>query len=174
MNRPAYEDTVAKVPAVTLGFWIIKILCTTVGESAADYINTTLGLGLLKRVIAGDPALRSRLVAAYLIETVAPADTLARLLLVDPGGLHPLELVGVDRAAAAGVAAAIQLACEIYKGCNGEECRLPAGAQRINRQGITIEKVPFTQWGWTTGKRAGQISIVEPVMQSQHSHIAPE
>src|SRR6195952_3113303 len=35
-----------KVPEVTLYFWIIKILCTTVGESLADYINTTLGFGL--------------------------------------------------------------------------------------------------------------------------------
>ena len=36
----------SKVPEVTLWFWIIKILCTTVGESFADYINTTLGFGL--------------------------------------------------------------------------------------------------------------------------------
>jgi uncharacterized membrane-anchored protein len=36
-----------KVPEVTLWFWIIKILCTTVGESFADYINETLGFGLL-------------------------------------------------------------------------------------------------------------------------------
>jgi uncharacterized membrane-anchored protein len=36
----------SKVPEVTLWFWIIKILCTTVGESFADWINTTLGLGL--------------------------------------------------------------------------------------------------------------------------------
>ena len=35
-----------KVPEVTLYFWIIKILCTTVGESFADYINETLGFGL--------------------------------------------------------------------------------------------------------------------------------
>lgn len=35
-----------KVPEVTLYFWIIKILCTTVGETAADYLNTTLDLGL--------------------------------------------------------------------------------------------------------------------------------
>ena len=33
-----------KVPEVTVYFWIIKILCTTVGESFADYINETLGL----------------------------------------------------------------------------------------------------------------------------------
>ncbi len=35
-----------KVPEVTIFFWIIKILCTTVGETAADYLNTTLNLGL--------------------------------------------------------------------------------------------------------------------------------
>ena len=35
-----------KVPEVTLTFWIIKILATTVGETAADYLATTLNLGL--------------------------------------------------------------------------------------------------------------------------------
>ena len=28
-----------KVPEVTLYFWVIKVLCTTVGETAADYLN---------------------------------------------------------------------------------------------------------------------------------------
>jgi uncharacterized membrane-anchored protein len=36
-----------KVPEVTIWFWVIKILCTTVGESFADWINTTLGVGLV-------------------------------------------------------------------------------------------------------------------------------
>jgi uncharacterized membrane-anchored protein len=35
-----------KVPEVTLFFWIIKIMCTTVGETAADYLNDNLGFGL--------------------------------------------------------------------------------------------------------------------------------
>lgn len=35
-----------KVPEVSLYFWIIKILCTTVGETAADFLNTKLELGL--------------------------------------------------------------------------------------------------------------------------------
>ncbi len=35
-----------KVPEVTLYFWIIKILCTTVGETAADNLNDRLGFGL--------------------------------------------------------------------------------------------------------------------------------
>jgi uncharacterized membrane-anchored protein len=35
-----------KVPEVTLYFWLIKILCTTVGETAADFLNTNLHFGL--------------------------------------------------------------------------------------------------------------------------------
>jgi len=35
-----------KVPEITVYFWIIKILCTTVGETAADFLNTSLNLGL--------------------------------------------------------------------------------------------------------------------------------
>src|SRR5215831_8590559 len=40
-----------KVPEVTVYFWIIKILCTTVGESFADYINETLGFGLTNTML---------------------------------------------------------------------------------------------------------------------------
>jgi uncharacterized membrane-anchored protein len=35
-----------KVPEVTFYFWVIKIMCTTVGETAADYLNVDLGFGL--------------------------------------------------------------------------------------------------------------------------------
>jgi len=35
-----------KVPEVTFFFWAIKIMCTTVGETAADYLNDNLGFGL--------------------------------------------------------------------------------------------------------------------------------
>src|SRR6476469_3343636 len=34
-----------KVPEITLYFWIIKILATTVGETAADFLNTNIGIG---------------------------------------------------------------------------------------------------------------------------------
>ncbi|MGA4538834.1 hypothetical protein ACPA54_02420 [Uniformispora flossi] len=36
-----------KVPEVTIWFWVVKVLCTTVGESFADWINTRLGVGLV-------------------------------------------------------------------------------------------------------------------------------
>jgi uncharacterized membrane-anchored protein len=36
----------SKVPEIIFFFWIIKILCTTVGETAADFLNTNLNFGL--------------------------------------------------------------------------------------------------------------------------------
>ena len=35
----AMKDALTKVPAVTLGFWIIKILATTLGETAGDAVS---------------------------------------------------------------------------------------------------------------------------------------
>src|SRR3954470_18504319 len=46
--EPATRPLLNKVPEVVIWFWIIKVLCTTVGESFADWINETLGVGLLK------------------------------------------------------------------------------------------------------------------------------
>lgn len=42
------RDALSKVPAVTLGFWIIKILATTLGETAGDTVTMTMNLGYLK------------------------------------------------------------------------------------------------------------------------------
>jgi len=44
---PSTRAWLNKVPEVTVWFWIIKILCTTVGESFADWISVDLGVGLL-------------------------------------------------------------------------------------------------------------------------------
>lgn len=35
------QETLAKVPAITLGFWVIKILATTLGETAGDTVTMT-------------------------------------------------------------------------------------------------------------------------------------
>ena len=42
-SRPA----TSKVPAVTLGFWLIKIAATTLGETGGDALSMSLGLGYL-------------------------------------------------------------------------------------------------------------------------------
>jgi uncharacterized membrane-anchored protein len=43
---PRGRQMLNKVPEVTIFFWIIKIMATTVGETAADFLNFKLNLGL--------------------------------------------------------------------------------------------------------------------------------
>jgi uncharacterized membrane-anchored protein len=45
MDKPKGE--ISKVPAVTLGFWIIKIAATTLGETGGDSVSMTLDWGYL-------------------------------------------------------------------------------------------------------------------------------
>jgi uncharacterized membrane-anchored protein len=40
------KSALVKVPQITIFFWIIKVLATTVGETFADFLNVQLGLGL--------------------------------------------------------------------------------------------------------------------------------
>ena len=46
MTREIDRRMLNKVPLITLFFWIIKILATTVGETGADFLNFNLGFGL--------------------------------------------------------------------------------------------------------------------------------
>src|SRR3954467_1039872 len=51
-----------KVPEVTFFFWAIKIMCTTVGETAADYLNDSLGFGLTNTTYASGGLLAALLI----------------------------------------------------------------------------------------------------------------
>ncbi|CAM5581814.1 MULTISPECIES: COG4705 family protein [Streptomyces] len=60
--RPSHRLRWNKAPEVTAYFWIIKVLCTTVGETAADLLNEKAGLGL-----TGVSLLMSALLAVVLV-----------------------------------------------------------------------------------------------------------
>ena len=62
-----------KVPEVTVYFWVIKVLCTTVGESFADYVNETLGFGLTNTTVVFSAALAVVLVAQFRLDRYIPA-----------------------------------------------------------------------------------------------------
>jgi uncharacterized membrane-anchored protein len=61
-----------KVPEVILAFWIIKILATTVGETAADYLNDTLGLGLSATTVIMAALLGIVLVVQFQLRSYVP------------------------------------------------------------------------------------------------------
>ena len=45
------RQMLSKVPEITIYFWVIKILCVTVGETAADFIDWNLNVGLTNTTI---------------------------------------------------------------------------------------------------------------------------
>lgn len=45
--KKATEHALAKVPEVTLGFWLIKIAATTLGETGGDAVSMSMNLGYL-------------------------------------------------------------------------------------------------------------------------------
>ena len=47
LNNNIAEQAFSKVPEVTLIFWIIKILATTLGETGGDAVSMSMGLGYL-------------------------------------------------------------------------------------------------------------------------------
>ncbi|UGS37248.1 hypothetical protein DSM104329_03663 [Capillimicrobium parvum] len=61
-----------KVPEITLIFWAIKIMCTTVGETAADYLNDNLGLGLTKTTYVAGALLAGLLVVQFALRRYVP------------------------------------------------------------------------------------------------------
>jgi uncharacterized membrane-anchored protein len=62
-----------KVPEVTLYFWVIKIMCTTVGETAADYLNDNLGFGLTNTTYFAGALLVALLAVQFRLRRYVPA-----------------------------------------------------------------------------------------------------
>jgi hypothetical protein len=61
-----------RVPAITLFFWIIKILATTVGETFADFLNTNLNMGLTGTSIVMSAVLAVALVVQFRLKRYVP------------------------------------------------------------------------------------------------------
>jgi uncharacterized membrane-anchored protein len=67
MMTEEIERAASKVPEVTLGFWIIKILATTLGETGGDTVTMTLDWGYL----AGTALFLSLLIVLVILQTAA-------------------------------------------------------------------------------------------------------
>ena len=61
-----------RCPEVTLFFWVIKIMCTTVGETAADYLNVNLGFGLTNTTYVAGALLAVLLVVQFRLPPLRP------------------------------------------------------------------------------------------------------
>jgi uncharacterized membrane-anchored protein len=73
MTTTTARQMLNKVPEVTLYFWVIKIMCTTVGETAADYLNVNLGFGLSKTTWIAGALLVALLAVQFRLRRYVPA-----------------------------------------------------------------------------------------------------
>jgi uncharacterized membrane-anchored protein len=75
-----------KVPEITLFFWIIKIMCTTVGETAADYLNDNLGFGLTNTTYVAGALLAALLVGQFRLRRYVPGVYWAAVVVISVFG----------------------------------------------------------------------------------------
>src|SRR3954469_180088 len=70
--RALARQMLNKVPEITLWFWLIKIMCTTVGETAADYLNVNLGFGLTNTTYVTGVLLAALLAVQFRLRRYVP------------------------------------------------------------------------------------------------------
>jgi uncharacterized membrane-anchored protein len=75
-----------KVPEVTLFFWVIKIMCTTVGETAADYLNDNLGFGLVNTTYFTGALLAVLLLVQFQLKRYVPLVYWANVVVISVFG----------------------------------------------------------------------------------------
>lgn len=97
-GRPPSWQLLNKVPEVTVWFWIIKVLCTTVGESFADYVNVTLGFGLVPTAVVFTIAFLAILGLQMSLRTYVPAAYWLTVVVVSVTGTLYTDIL-TDQAA---------------------------------------------------------------------------
>jgi uncharacterized membrane-anchored protein len=117
------DGWLSKVPQVTVFFWLIKVLCTTVGETASDFLSENLGFGLKGTSVAAGAALAVVLFFQFRAKKYVPAiywlavvlisvfGTLITDILTDSLGF-PLEASTVIFSVALGITFAVWYAKE--------------------------------------------------------------
>src|SRR3954471_20681180 len=85
-RRTAARRMLNKVPEVTLYFWVIKVLCTTVGETGSDYLVDNVGLGLTKTTFITGALLIATLVFQFRARRYVPGIYWLRIVLISVSG----------------------------------------------------------------------------------------
>ena len=80
------KERLSKVPEVTLYFWVIKVLCTTVGETFADFINGKLGDNLNTTTVVMGSLLIVALVVQFRVPEYIPAVYWVAVVLISVVG----------------------------------------------------------------------------------------
>lgn len=71
-----------RVPKVTADFWLIKLMAVTMGETAADYLNVQMGLGLTATSLIMSGVLAGALVWQFAQKKYVPASYWLSVVLI--------------------------------------------------------------------------------------------
>ena len=85
MNQIASDTHTAvynRVPKVTADFWLIKLMAVTMGETAADYLNVKIGMGLTATSLIMSAILVAALVWQFVQKRYVPAPYWASVVLI--------------------------------------------------------------------------------------------
>lgn len=72
-NANEFSALLNKVPEITFYFWAIKILCTTVGETAADFLSEKMNFGLTGTSLVMGVLLIFALILQFKVRKYVPA-----------------------------------------------------------------------------------------------------
>ena len=75
-----------RVPEITLFFWVIKIMATTVGETAADFLSFTMKLGLVNTSYVMSSLLLVALLIQFKLKRYTPMSYWLAVVLVSVVG----------------------------------------------------------------------------------------
>ncbi len=107
-----------KVPEVTVGFWAVKVLSTTVGETGADFLSATLKLGLTITTIVMAALLAIALVAQFRARRYVPSTYWIAVVLISVVGTlftdTLVDVLGVPLVVTTAVFAAALLATFVW------------------------------------------------------------
>ena len=71
-----------RVPKITADFWLIKLMAVTMGETASDYLNIQMGLGLTFTSLAMSAVLLAALVWQFMQRRYIPAPYWLSVVLI--------------------------------------------------------------------------------------------
>lgn len=74
--------TYNRVPRITVDFWLIKLMAVTMGETAADYLNVQLGLGLTTTSLLMTAVLIAALIWQFSKKRYVPAPYWLAVVLI--------------------------------------------------------------------------------------------
>jgi len=156
-GRSAAVSMLSKVPEVTIFFWVIKVLATTVGETGADFLNTNLNMGLTGTTVVVGGLLAAVLYVQFRARRYVPGIYWLAVVLISVAGTlftdNLVDHVGISLMACT-IAFAVALAVTFGVWYSSEKTLSIHSITSSKREGFYWAAILFT---FALGTAAGDL-----------------